>query len=1177
MKAKRFFKSLLSLALAVILTASVCVCGFSVAAADENTTANIFDGTIAATYTGGSDGMLSASAGITGILEGKSVARLTPQYAFDGRRQISTGFNALAEGAINYDDAQTLSIYIKNDLGAPIKWRMTDYQNPNSELGLEYHHYLLSTGTVYWMVDTAKNTAKKYSYTNPNYIYIPENFEGYIVFDLTTCEDNALAEFVSCDFDHIFFWMEGFTEETVGNAFYYGDMNITVLSADEIVYEKTPTPVLEYVGTNPVTDGALPWRNNVTVASSESEYIGQTFSFSGPLTYPAGVAKLFTADELSYSYNAIVFRFKFAPGVTSPQKFTISTSNNQNYQYGTVTGDWTTINLINNEVKTYSNTALDAISLSGEGFEGYFILNVNDTLKIKAENLGTLAYEAFLEAYAGLDIYMRFGLSKDIYFTDDVCAFELGEVSTVEDVNNFIYANSGNKDVIFDPATDSFNYQSANLTKELVETETIGNAYQFTYDSTAGGMAKVYTNYTKVNDSFKNYEAMVFEFRTTSNYVPTFVLNGDYNYIKTKYITVNTLTGAVRKSDTINNDANSLMTEGEVFEGYIIAPINDEMTTRPTGDDPYGSWADAIDVWAANSQSGFRTAFLVGETNASRFNAWQLGEISFVKDLDAFLAPYETEEDPNESVIFNPLLDTPTNTRLTHELVKTDNIGAALQYTVTDTTQTVISKLKNISVDSIQNYKAIAFSVKVADGVNFPDYSINTYNIINAKYIRVNTLNGEISYSDTAIDISSLKAEGDFEGYIIAPIDSILIGTSKKELSTFITENAGKSLPLMLRRGASPNSDRIAGWQIGKAAFISDLDAYIEKITAPTTVKGDANLDGESDVRDLVTMKKAIAGIKDIKINAFNVKLENIGKAIDGTDLTSVRKRLLGISSVTNDVGMLAWGLSDITEWDAVYGEDYGAASDIFNYGMATNIDTVKTNNENGAASWIKVTNPFKDAANPTVMDLTNLENKINGMKQSGVWDDVVGFYTEEIRGSMTDEQYKILTKYLRDTYPGTRILAILSADEVKGREATEEKTAITPANYDTYQYTTDIGYDIYFTIDPAVYDELNNTLNTNLAGLNYKKWYFPRTYVAGDIELEQNTQQFMISHLELLFELLQAEENKGGLWLYTWVSYPNDDGTDGQIGLSELVERYGYTDLVETIVNIGAEIKTMN
>ena len=150
MKIKKFFKSLLSMALAVIITASVCVCGFSVAAATDDVTVNFFDGTTPATYTGSStDGMLSSSAGITGILEEQSVARLVPQYSYAGPRQINVGISKLEEGTIDYAAAKTLYLYVKNDLDSDIQWRMSEYAETDSKLGTTYHNLFFTSNTEF--------------------------------------------------------------------------------------------------------------------------------------------------------------------------------------------------------------------------------------------------------------------------------------------------------------------------------------------------------------------------------------------------------------------------------------------------------------------------------------------------------------------------------------------------------------------------------------------------------------------------------------------------------------------------------------------------------------------------------------------------------------------------------------------------------------------------------------------------------------------------------------------------------------------------------------------------------------------------------------------------------------------------------------------------------------------
>lgn len=59
------------------------------------------------------------------------------------------------------------------------------------------------------------------------------------------------------------------------------------------------------------------------------------------------------------------------------------------------------------------------------------------------------------------------------------------------------------------------------------------------------------------------------------------------------------------------------------------------------------------------------------------------------------------------------------------------------------------------------------------------------------------------------------------------------------------------------------------------------------------SIKGDVNTDNSLDVRDLVRLKKQLAGV-EVEINSDMADIDDSG-AIDTTDLASLRKMLLGI------------------------------------------------------------------------------------------------------------------------------------------------------------------------------------------------------------------------------------------------------------------------------------------
>jgi hypothetical protein len=106
--------------------------------------------------------------------------------------------------------------------------------------------------------------------------------------------------------------------------------------------------------------------------------------------------------------------------------------------------------------------------------------------------------------------------------------------------------------------------------------------------------------------------------------------------------------------------------------------------------------------------------------------------------------------------------------------------------------------------------------------------------------------------------------------------------------------------------------------------------------------------------------------------------------------------------------------------------------------------------------------------------------------------------------------------------------------------------------------------------------------LATNLAGLDYKQWYMPATFIRSDNTAEElvDRETFMIDHLNLMYELLKddiaAGKNAGGLWLYGWNTYLAE-GEVGAVHLDQMSQYGTFTNLMTRIVEIGKEINAMN
>ncbi len=1220
MKAKKLFKTLISLALTMALVLSVCISGLTVFAT-ENTdvTVNVYDGTAASTYTGGWS-RLAATAGVTGILEGKKVERIVPQYAFSDFLQYSINTTVIREEQIDFTAVKNFSIFFKNDLGDGVYFNLNEYANTSETLGIKYHSYWFATDTVYWMVDVNENTAKRYFYRDGEYIYLPEGFEGYIIFDLATCTAEALSNFMACGFDHLMFRLKGFSEKTVGNSLYYGDINVSTASADSAVTALTPNAFKQYVAINPVTDNAKGVRKiNLTPEVVINDYIGQSYKLNVPNgSYALFADTIFTAAE-SKDCQAIIIPCSTNNGTRPEIAISPIINDSVHNRYGYLKTKYTTINLINNKIVISDKITTDAVIEDTE-FEGYIIAYIDEDTKVSCSTnadfgvtSGDYSWNDFISYYGDCEIAGIFARSNGSI----IGGWEIGELSYVTDINAFMKKVLPN-DLKFSPddavGTPTFTVggSTANGTMEIVDGgEILGRSYKFTVPENYLTSSYNFTTYPIfAREHLKDMGAVVYRMKitnaTSSN--RTIIPRLGNALVAGTYMAYNTLTGEY-KEVTVSSDGFRI--QDETFEGYIIL----DLTTAKVGS---RTWNEYVEYEFGDDKKipfVFKSPADTSVNNASICNDVMFGEMSLIRDLDEFLAeilPQEEVEvpDDNQVVTCDPeigaaerfVLNGVTSTSTVVETIDGgDVLGNAWKFTIPE--ESLDSKylfrfdLFDNSEDFL-NKEGLVYRIKASNGV-FSDKMLNIKiggtaynNHFASSYILVNTLTGTITKSESP-DHRIYITEDEFEGYVILDLtDGHFYAGDGDDWETFFTDETRVGTTIGAAMENSSNAAVFNDFVFGEVSFVDDINEFIDKATAPEKA-GDANDDGIVDVRDLIRIKKYIADSANTKINIFNSKLGEKGSAPNASDLVAVRRMLFANGSVpvTDEIGMAIWGLSNLNDWDELYGE-FGEARDIFNYAGVSSIENMRTNATNGAWGWIKVTNLFDNSAATEMnqTDLAILENKIKGYKHTGIWDNIVGFYTEEIRGEMTDEQYKILTKYLSNNYPGKRIAACLSIEEVMGTEAfyaakeeeIPEGRNITPANFDTYQYTTDIAYDIYTTIDKAKYQQYNATLATNLAGLDYRQWYMPATYIQNDLSSEElaDRETFMIDHLNLMYELLKddiaAGKNAGGLWLYGWNTYL-EEGEVGAVHLDQMSQYGTFTNLMTRIVEIGKEINEMN
>lgn len=523
--------------------------------------------------------------------------------------------------------------------------------------------------------------------------------------------------------------------------------------------------------------------------------------------------------------------------------------------------------------------------------------------------------------------------------------------------------------------------------------------------------------------------------------------------------------------------------------------------------------------------------------------------------------------------------------------------------------QIFIGSNSSLTKEEVLGLEAIAYWIKIPAGKKFMiSKNINAqYNKVVSSILTYNTLTGEFK---SIVEGDSLTLVG-FEGYIIMPLKNALINTAnnsnpKKFSEVYGTQTSGENNLTKIGGyfyiGNEWNYTATEAW-IGAYQTIPSLTEFFAEIGAETT-PGDTNNDTEVDVRDLVRLKKFNADSKTA-LAYQNADVDGNG-LFETADLIASRKQGLGVdfkapekaeSLVDNSNVMVGFYHGDYGVWD-YYASDIAAETDVINAYTSCDVYSLAQMKENGGAGWMYISKSFggepvfgsKDSGYDNATTTLNeawkvaLDDKINNYKAKGVWNQVAGFHTEEILMSaanyMSQEQYAIMTKYLRDTY-GKRVLAVLSSYEVRGNE----DKGIPAATPEAYEFVTDIGYDLY-GYDEAANRAMLNDLKTNIGNrTDIKYWLLPTAH-SGKAEdgTPSRTDESLAAEIKMFDKIFAdtdiiPENQRGGILFYTFKTfydggydYPVSVGKHGSFGLDLLVKDYNYTLTLEAIRDMAAK-----
>ncbi len=201
-----------------------------------------------------------------------------------------------------------------------------------------------------------------------------------------------------------------------------------------------------------------------------------------------------------------------------------------------------------------------------------------------------------------------------------------------------------------------------------------------------------------------------------------------------------------------------------------------------------------------------------------------------------------------------------------------------------------------------------------------------------------------------------------------------------------------------------------------------------------------------------------------------------------------------------------------------------------------------------------------------------NLTAIVSRFEKEGVMDSVLGFYFDEpLLNGQPKEEYRILTKFMRETWPSLRVFTVFAVNAVDPTVWSAGKDQV--LDPETLRYTTDAGYDMYHDArgDGILpYKKLNASLKKRFGRDDFRVWYVPSimNYWGNKDEA------YALAHTEAMYDFLKEENNPGGMLCYAW-DISNHDGEIGNIGLNELLARQEgpWTALYARVQQIGREI----
>ena len=277
-------------------------------------------------------------------------------------------------------------------------------------------------------------------------------------------------------------------------------------------------------------------------------------------------------------------------------------------------------------------------------------------------------------------------------------------------------------------------------------------------------------------------------------------------------------------------------------------------------------------------------------------------------------------------------------------------------------------------------------------------------------------------------------------------------------------------------------------------------------------------------------------------------------------------------------MGSLADGLLEAIEEEAAKGHINTYLTGMAPYNFNDALIMLHKVKDIGGMTWLGIAETAFLFAQPVkLIDnwKQDLQTMMDTIEEEGLMDSVLGFYFDEpMLCGIKKAEFRDVTGYLRENWPELRVMTVFAVNAISPDVWSTGNDQL--LDYDTTQYLTDAGYDMYGTVaGDAIntYRKVNADLKTRLGRDDVRIWYVPciMSYHG------TTDQRYAIEHLKAMYEFLKEEKNPGGLLCYAY-DISNRDGI-GNIGFRELreQEKNPWTTLENWLLYVGGEIMKMN